>query len=378
MLRKLHILFLIFYCSFQVLAQETKPGSEKISLLFIGDIMGHDEQIWSAENRETHTYNYDDVFSYVKGEISEADIAFANLEVTLGGPPYSGYPQFSSPDELAVACRDAGVDFFVTANNHSADRGGKGVVATINKLDSLGIPHTGTFIDQAHRDTLYPAIIERNGFSIAILNYTYGTNGIKVPPPVIVNMIDKIVINNDIEKAKSRNPDAVIAFLHWGTEYDTVPSNSQTDLAAFLLDRGVDLVIGSHPHVLQKMVWTKKGSEANDRIVVYSLGNFVSNQRRLKTDGGTMVRIELEKRADTTIVSNTGYYLTWVYTPIGNDRKKFFILPCSKFENNRGFFTNPADFSKMKRFIGDSRKLLYNQNVNFHEFIFSGNDWIRQ
>jgi poly-gamma-glutamate synthesis protein (capsule biosynthesis protein) len=215
MLRKLHILFLIFYCSFQVFAQETKRGSEKISLLFIGDIMGHDEQIWSAENRETRTYNYDDVFSCVKGEISEADIAFANLEVTLGGPPYSGYPQFSSPDDLAVACRDAGVDFFVTANNHSADRGRKGIVATVNKLDSLGIPHTGTFIDQAHRDTLYPAIIERNGFSIAVLNYTYGTNGIKVPPPVIVNMIDNILINIDIEKAKSRNPDAVIAFLHW-------------------------------------------------------------------------------------------------------------------------------------------------------------------
>lgn len=376
MLRKLHILFLIFYCSFQVFAQETKRGSEKISLLFIGDIMGHDEQIWSAENRETRTYNYDDVFSCVKGEISEADIAFANLEVTLGGPPYSGYPQFSSPDDLAVACRDAGVDFFVTANNHSADRGRKGIVATVNKLDSLGIPHTGTFIDQAHRDTLYPAIIERNGFSIAVLNYTYGTNGIKVPPPVIVNMIDNILINIDIEKAKSRNPDAVIAFLHWGTEYDTVPSKSQTDLAGFLLDRGVDLVIGSHPHVLQKMVWKKKGSETKDRIVVYSLGNFVSNQRRLKTDGGTMVRVELEKRADTTIVSNTGYYLTWVYTPIENYRKKFFILPCSKFENNPGFFSKPADFSKMKRFIGDSRKLLYDQNVNFHEFIYSGNNWV--
>jgi poly-gamma-glutamate synthesis protein (capsule biosynthesis protein) len=110
--------------------------------------------------------------------------------------------------------------------------------------------------------------------------------------------------------------------------------------------------------------------------LLYSLGNFVSNQRRLKTDGGTMVRVELEKRADTTIVSNTGYYLTWVYTPIENYRKKFFILPCSKFENNPGFFSKPADFSKMKRFIGDSRKLLYDQNVNFHEFIYSGNNWV--
>lgn len=376
MLRKLHILFLIFYGSCQISAQKTEQGAEKLSLLFIGDIMGHDEQIWSAENRETHTYNYDEVFKNVKEEISEADIALANLEVTLGGAPFTGYPQFSSPAELAVACRNAGIDFFVTANNHSADRGRKGIISTLHKLDSLGIPHTGTFADQAERDTLYPAVIEKNGFSISLLNYTYGTNGITVPQPAIVNGIDKAMINSDIIKAKSRNPDAVIAFLHWGTEYDSVPSKSQTDLAGYLLAGGVDLVIGSHPHVLQKMVWTKKSSDSKDRVIVYSLGNFVSNQRRRKTDGGSMVRIELEKKKDSIAVSGVGYYLTWVYTPIENYRKKFFILPCSKFENNPEFFAKPTDYLKMKQFIGDSRKLLYNQNVNVQEFIFAGNNWL--
>lgn len=375
MLRKLRILFLIFCFSFQVSAQE-EQGSEKISLLFIGDIMGHDEQIWSAENRETHTYNYDDVFEYVKEEISEADITFANFEVTLGGTPYTGYPQFSSPAELAVACRNAGIDFLFTANNHSADRGRKGIIATINRLDSLGIPHTGTFTGPAGRDSLYPALVEKNGFSIALLNYTYGTNGITVSPPAIVNMIDKAVISRDIEKAMGRNPDAVIAFLHWGTEYDTIPSLIQTDLARFMLDQGVDLVIGSHPHVLQKMVWIRNSPDRKDGVVVYSLGNFVSNQRRPKTDGGTMVRIELEKRAGSTIVSNAGFYLTWVFTPIEEYRKKFFILPCSKFENNQEFFNKPSDYLKMKSFIGNSRKLLYNQNVNVHEFIYSANKWI--
>ncbi len=130
----------------------------------------------------------------------------------------------------------------------------------------------------------------------------------------------------------------VIAFLHWGTEYDTIPSGIQTDLARFLLDKGVDLVIGSHPHVLQKMVWTRNSPDRKDGVIVYSLGNYVSNQRRPKTDGGSMVRIELEKKADTTIVSDAGFYLTWVYTPIEKYRKKFFILPCSKFENNQGVF----------------------------------------
>ena len=118
------VLFLSLLISVFISAKsQNHPASaDKISLLFIGDIMGHDEQIWSAENRETHLYNYDDVFQYIKPVISDADIAIANFEVTLGGPPYTGYPQFSSPADLAVACKNAGIDYLVTAKNHAADR----------------------------------------------------------------------------------------------------------------------------------------------------------------------------------------------------------------------------------------------------------------
>ena len=338
--------------------------------------MGHDEQIWSAENRESHTYNYDDVFKYIQPEISEADLTIANFEVTLAGPPYSGYPTFSSPAELATSCTNAGIDYFVTANNHAADRGRRGIISTINKLDSMGIPHTGTFLNPASRDSLYPMIIKKNGFTLALLNYTYGTNGINVPTPVIVNMLDKDLITKDIEKAKSNLPDAVILFLHWGTEYDTVPSKVQTDLAEYFFGQGVDLIIGSHPHVLQKMVLTKNSSTLKDIIVIYSMGNFVSNQRRPKTDGGSIIRIVLEKKADSVFVSEAGYYLTWVYTPIENYRKKFFILPCSKFEKRPEFFSKPSEYEKMKAFMKDSRALLYNQNVNVNEYIYTGNTWL--
>jgi poly-gamma-glutamate capsule biosynthesis protein CapA/YwtB (metallophosphatase superfamily) len=375
MFRKINAFALILFNSFLLPAQNSESTDKKVSLLFIGDIMGHDEQIWSAENR-VHTYSYDTVFSFIKDEISEADVAIANFEVTLTGAPYTGYPAFSSPAALAAACKKAGIDYMVSANNHAADRGKRGIISTINKLDSLGIPHTGTFLDPAQRDSLYPVIIEKNGLSLALLNYTYGTNGITVPAPVIVNMLDKNLITKDIEKARSRNPDAVIVFLHWGTEYDTVPSKSQTDLAQYLFDQGADLIIGSHPHVLQKMLWTKSDSCDKDRIVVYSLGNFVSNQRRPKTDGGTMVRIELEKKDSSLVVYDAGYYLTWVYTPIENYRKRFFILPCSKFENRPEFFIKPADYEKMKAFIKDSRNLLYNQNIKINELIFSGNSWL--
>ena len=376
MFRKINSLILIMINSFWLSAQNTNKSNERITLLFLGDIMGHDEQIWSAEDRETRTYNYEGVFQYVRDEISEADICIANFEVTLAGPPYTGYPAFSSPVPLASACKNAGIDVFATANNHAADKGKKGIIGTIYRLDSLGIAHTGTFSDPAERDSLYPMIIEKNGLSLALLNYTYATNGITVPPPAIVNILEKNIVTADIQKAKSKNPDAIILFLHWGKEYDTVPSKIQTDLADYFFNKGVDLIIGSHPHVLQRMEWTKSETDQKDRIAIYSLGNHVSNQRRTGTDGGIMARIELAKEADSLYISDAGYYLTWVYAPIVNYRKKFFILPCSKFENKPEFFTKPVDYQKMKLFIINSRNLLYNQNIKINELIFSGNNWL--
>jgi len=372
------LLFLIIIISFVTPAksQVQPPANDKFSLLFIGDIMGHDEQIWSAENRATHQFNYDDVFKYIKPVISEADIAIANFEVTLAGPPYTGYPQFSSPADLAVACKNAGIDYLVTANNHAADRGKKGIAGTINRLDSIGIPHTGTFLNSSYRDSLSPLMIYKNGTSIALLNYTFSTNGIIVPEPVIVNMLDKNLITADVKKARDRKADLIILFLHWGTEYDTIPSKSQTDMAKYFQSLGVDMVIGSHPHVVQKMVLTKNDNSGNNELVVYSLGNFVSNQRKPKTDGGSIVKVDLIKKDGKYIISDAGYYLTWVYAPIENYRKKFFILPCSEFEKKPEFFDKSDAYIKMKNFIGNSRKLFNEQNINVKEYIFNGSAWV--
>jgi poly-gamma-glutamate capsule biosynthesis protein CapA/YwtB (metallophosphatase superfamily) len=371
-LRPIILSILLLSAFFSVRSQNQPSPPDKITFLFIGDIMGHDEQIWSAEDRETHKYNYDDVFRYIRPVISEADLAIANFEVTLAGPPYMGYPQFSSPAALAAACKNAGIDYMVTANNHAADRGKKGITGTINRLDSLGIPHTGTFLSQSDRDSLYPLMIKKAGVSIALLNYTYATNGIKVPDPVIVNMLDKDLITQDVEKARKKSPDIIVLFLHWGIEYDTVPAKIQTDLAQYFFSIGVDLVIGSHPHVLQKMVWIKNTAGGKDGIAAYSLGNFISNQRKPKTDGGSMVMIELTRNGDSFKISDAGFYLTWVYTPIEKYRKKFFILPCSEYENKPEFFTSPVDYSLMKKFIRDSRALLGKQNINIPEYKFNG------
>jgi poly-gamma-glutamate synthesis protein (capsule biosynthesis protein) len=371
-LSAISILFLLLF-PLVLKGQESDSTEKNLSLLFVGDIMGHDTQIAAAYDPGTGKYDYSSVFQFIKPILSEPDITIANLEVTLAGPPYKGYPQFSSPAAIAAACADAGIDYFVLANNHAADRGGQGILSTLQKLDSLGIPHTGSYRNAAERDSLSPLIIRRNGFNIALLNYTYGTNGLKVPKPVIVDSLNMNLISSDIRKAREKKPDAVILFVHWGTEYDTVPGTVQTQLAEFCLNSGADIIIGSHPHVIQKMIWSKEPGK-KENIVAYSLGNFISNQRRPKTDGGSLVRIELIKKADSVYVRNAGYYLSWVYTPVENMKTRFYILPCSQFEKKPEFI-NETDRPLMTKFINDSRLLLNTQNKGIGEYIFDGEKW---
>ena len=218
--------------------------------------MGHDEQIAGAWDASIGDYNYEPTFRYVKPFIEHADIAIANLEVTLAGPPYKGYPQFSSPDALAVAARDAGFDVFIQANNHALDRGQAGFKRTLHMLDSLNIIHTGTFADETDRKLNYPLIIEKNKVRIALLNYTYSTNGIVISKPFIINRIDTSLIRRDLNKARLANPDFIIVTMHWGEEYQRFENQIQRKLAAFMLQHGADAIIGSHPHVVQPVEYT--------------------------------------------------------------------------------------------------------------------------
>ena len=371
MLRRAFICLILISLKCLSTAQLPDDTGSRLSMLFIGDIMGHDTQIRSAEKKESGNWDYNDVFRYLKPVISESDLAIANLEVTLAGPPYKGYPRFSSPAALADACRNNGINYLVTANNHAADRGEKGITGTLNTLDSLGIYHTGTFRNKAEKDSLYPLMINHNSIKIALLNYTYGLNGLKVKEPAIVNMLERDFVARDIEKAINKRADFIILFLHWGNEYDTIPSAVQVAMAEYFFSCGADLIIGSHPHVLQNMIWQRSDTTYNNKAVVYSLGNFVSNQRKPKTDGGAMVKIELVKTDTSVIITNAGYYLTWVYTPFEKDRRRFYILPCSEFESRKDFFKNREDHEKMKKFIYDSRRLLNSQNINFNEFIYN-------
>jgi len=180
-------------------------------------------------------------------------------------------------------------------------------------------------------------------------------------------MLQKERITSDIEKAGELNPDLLVLVLHWGTEYDTVPSEDQIQLANYFFYKGVDIIIGSHPHVIQKMIWKKDDPVFKNKAIAYSIGNFISNQRKPKTDGGSMVKIEITKNDSSVMISDAGYFLTWVYTPFENGRMRFYVLPCAGFENNPEFFPDQNDYIRMMSFIKSSRSLLSRQNEGFRE-----------
>jgi hypothetical protein len=342
------VLLMLLYKPYTLSAQEAST----LTLLFAGDIMGHDTQIESARQMGEGDYDYSTCFRYVRPYISAADIAIGNLEVTFAGAPYKGYPAFSSPDALALALKEAGFDVLVNANNHAIDRGKAGVERTLDVLDSLGIIQTGVFRDSAERTSEYPLIIEKNNIRLALLNYTYGTNGIRVTPPNIVNYIDTALVRKDLEKAATARPDFTIVLMHWGLEYERTENDQQKELAQFLLAHGADAIIGSHPHVVQPI------RLHDGKLVVYSKGNMISNQRKRYTDGGILVDITLEK-TNRTRLKTYSYLPTWVHKAKTTKGVAFSLVPAAVDSTwYPVLMITPDDASAMNTFLEDTRENL--------------------
>jgi poly-gamma-glutamate synthesis protein (capsule biosynthesis protein) len=267
-----------------------------------------------------------------------------------------------------VSLKNAGVDVLVTANNHCVDTGKKGLERTVMMLDSLKIPRTGTFVDEVDKLNNHPLMLTKNGFKLALLNYTFSTNGLPVTKPNIVNMIDTASIRKDLIKAKSLGPDAIIVFTHWGIEYQSLPSKWQKDVTEFCFRHGAQLVIGAHPHVLQPMEWRKD----KNQLIVYSLGNFVSGQRKRYTDGGAMLTMSLEKvvfndSSSVTNIINPEYTLQWVYRTMDAE-KNYYVLPVPEFEKDTtGFIKDQESKAAFKLYAEDSRALYNKHNRNIPE-----------
>ena len=321
---------LLFVSLINLITGADSVGSApKAELLFVGDAMQHQAQLDRArELAGGKGYDYDGCFTFIAPTVTEADYAVCNLEVPLGGgPDYTGYPCFSAPDSYAEALRDAGFDMMLTANNHCLDRRDKAMRRTLTALDSLGIDHIGTYRDAAQRRELVPFIKDINGFKIGFLNYTYGTNGIEPREGAEVSLIDRDRMAEEIRLTREAGAEIVVVAIHWGVEYVLIENQNQRNLADFLVDQGVDLIIGGHPHVIQPMKIVRNEKEGKDVLVVYSLGNFISNMKTVDTRGGALVRATITRDSEGKARFSGANYDTFFSAKPEGRGSNFTVIP---------------------------------------------------
>lgn len=351
---------------------------KNVTISAIGDIMAHDDQLKAQFDKNTNTYSFDNNFKYVKPYISKSDLAIGNLETTLAGPKakYSSFPKFNSPDELADAIKDSGVDIVSTINNHTYDRGSDGVYRTLDVLNSKDIEHVGTQKNDEDENFL---IKDVDGVKLGITAYSYGQvygsttalNGLNIDYNDLNNLnifnssyvdIAFNEIKDTLDVMNNKESDLQVVILHWGDEYTRQPNEFQKELAKKLCDYGVDIIIGSHPHMVQPIEMIKSDENDNETLVIYSLGNFLSNQRneilnKKYTEDGVIANIGISKNLNTgeTKISNVEYIPTWV----------------NKYNNKNGKLTyeiipliNEKQFSKIDNLPLDKAKKSYDNTTS--------------
>ncbi len=340
------VLFLFIYlgictqskCSAQaeennlMVTDTTKTDSlVNITLSAVGDLMCHSTQ-FNYARVAADSFNFVPCYEYILPWLTKPDVMIGNLETTLAGKniSYSGYPYFNTPDDYAAALKQVGFDFIVTANNHANDTGEKGIIRTIDVLDNLAIPHTGTYASAPDRDSV--RILNIKNIKIAILSYTYSTNGLDLTPgkPWLVNYCDSALIKNDIIKSRSSGAELVLVFFHFGNEYERLPGTYQQNFVNHAIDCGADIILGSHTHVLQPVnYFITKNATVDTGFVAYSLGNFISNQQDEYTDEGMVINLYIEKNTNTNKIRITkaDYVPTWVYKGKSEAKKLHVVFP---------------------------------------------------
>ena len=333
---------------------------DTIRLIFAGDVMGHTTQTKGAwRDGGDSCYNFMPTFQGVKDYISSADLSIANLEVTFAGEPYTGYPRFSSPVALADALKDTGFELLLTANNHILDNGAKGLGLTLDALDKLGFLRTGSFKDSTDRENRNPLMIQKNGFNLAFLNYTYGTNGLSAGPPVIVNYMDTLQIVNDLAKCRTLDADYIIACIHWGEEYQNKENEVQRQFAGFLARNGCNLIVGGHPHVVQP-IHKIAVDKADSVLVAWSLGNFVSNQRWRYSDGGIMLEVTLTKTDSEVELQSYKVEPFWVHRFPDKNVQVYRMILINDYLQHPDRYPNlkAEDEKLLLQFDTDTRKII--------------------
>ncbi len=293
------------------------PEPTTATLAVCGDAMSHMPVTNDAWNGER--YDYARIMAGAGPWVEAADYAVVNLETTLsGGPPYSGYPAFNSPDDMAHDLKALGFDLCLTANNHSLDRGFSGLSRTLDVLDEVGLRHVGSSRTQEEFDR-NTVVADVGGVSVAFLGYTYGTNGIPLPKqhPYALNVFntdylttlskpDRDRLAGDLEAARALDTDLIAVMIHWGLEYRLTQNRYQEELADFLFEHGADIILGGHSHVPQPME-LRTLPDGRQGFVCYSLGNFISSQTKPDTDVTAVLTLELTRDNETGEARVTDY-----------------------------------------------------------------------
>ena len=313
--------------------------SKVITFSFVGDVMFHTPIVSYAQNEKG--YDFKPIFAHVKGIIEKADVAFCNLETTLGGTPYTGYPRFSSPDEVVDALIYAGFDVVNVANNHMIDKGWKGLKHTIEKVKESGLASVGGRLSP---DEKRYTLINVDGVRIAFASFTYATNELTVPKEYayMFDYIDEGLIAQTVKEMRKVS-DIVIVHLHFGQEHMTKPSDVQRKIATLCINNGADMVIGTHPHVLQNIEFVEK--EGKQKMIAYSLGNFLSNMDQKNTDAGVILNVAYDTMKGVVDINPVP---TWRHRYTKDGRLHFRVIPVDAFLKNPDKLLTNEDITRLK------------------------------
>lgn len=292
-----------------------EPEKSEVTVLSMGDIIFHQATYLNFKD-ENGNYDFTHFFKEMEGEYKDK-LVVGNFETTVNPErKISGFPMFNTPATAVTAIKNAGIDVLTTANNHCIDTGSRGIATTIEEIEKNGIEHTGTFTDPNQRGGI---IVSRKGINIGILAYSEMFNGndagLKREDLYMINPLNEDKITADIKELRDKGADFIVVYPHFGIEYSFSPSNTQKYWTEYILNAGADMVVGSHPHVPQKAEILNINGE--DKLAVYSLGNFISNQRednigKKLTEVGTILEFTLEKEGEKTKVVSA--FLKPVYT----------------------------------------------------------------
>jgi len=338
------------------------PPAIRARILGVGDLLMHLPLVRTSQVAENE-WDFTPLFEPVRPWIEGADLAIANLETTLTGSdyPWSGYPSFNTPPEFARDIKKVGFDLVTHANNHSLDYDSEGLIKTSEALEKAGLPHTGTNRTAEEREQILVVEVTP-GIKMAVLAYTYGTNGIPLPQPWSVNMLDPERIPADIKRARELpGVDLVAVALHFGDEYAREPNEEQQRYVELSLNAGADIILGDHPHVIQRIEWRQvKDQFGRDlpRAVIFSEGNFISNQEGLYREAGLMLLIDVVKENEVTRVEQVAFVPTWVHPYLVDGAKRYRVVAVEKamreYEAGKDPLITAADYERLKAVWADT------------------------